>query len=228
VPVRRAQRIAAATAGALLLLLLLAQLFLPGIAASRISDRVARYGRVRAVHVSAWPAVKLLWGDADSVSLRAGQLHLSPANAAKLAHEASGVARLDATATGVRLGSLQLSEVSMRKRGDELSARAFVSDSALHAALPSSVEELQLLRSQAGSVEVSASGGLFGISTSLDAVVQPREGRLVAIPRIFPLPGVTLTLFSDPHVYVGGVAASRATSPAGEPGYRLSMRARLH
>jgi len=227
VPVRRAQRIAAAVAGALVLLLLLAQLFLPGIAASRISDRVGRYGRVRAVHVSAWPAVKLLWGDADSVSLRAGQLRVSPANAAKLAHEARGVAKLDATATAVRLGSLQLSAVSLRKRGDELSAEAFVSESAVHAAIPSSLE-LRLLRSQAGSVEVSAAGGLFGFSTSLDAVVQPREGRLVAVPRIFPLHAVTLTLFSDPHVYVGGVAASRATSPAGAPGYRLSMRARLH
>ena len=226
-PVRRAPRIAAATAGALALLLVLAQLFLPGIAASRISDRVGRYGRVQSVHVSAWPAVKLLWGDADSVSVRAGSLRVSPAGAAKLAHEARGVAKLDASATGARLGPLQLSDVSLRKRGGELTARAFLSDSALHAALPSGVE-VALLRSESGSVEVSASGGLFGISTSLAAVVRPREGRLVAQPRIFPLPAGTLTLFSDPHVYVEGVGASRAASPGGVPGYQLSMRARLH
>ena len=225
-PVRRARRIAAAIAGALALLLVLAQLFLPGIAASRISDRVARYGPVRSVHVSAWPAVKLLWGDADSVSVHAGALRVSPAAVAKLAHEARGVTKLDASATGARLGPLQLSDLSLRKRGGQLSARAFLSDSALHAALPSGVE-VQLLRSEAGSVEVSASGGLFGISTSLDAVVQPREGRLVAQPRIFALPAVTLMLFSDPRLYVEGVGASRAASPGGVPGYQLSMRARL-
>jgi hypothetical protein len=227
VPVRRARRIAAAIAGALVLLLVLAQLFLPGIAASRISDRVARYGHVQSVHVSAWPAVKLLWGDADSVSLRAGQLRVSPAGAAKLAHEARGVGKLDATATGARLGPLELSDVGLRKRGDQLSAQAFLSNSALHAALPSGVE-VQLLRSEAGSVEVSASGGLFGIATSLGAVVGPREGRLVAQPRTFPLTAVTLTLFSDPHVYVEGIGASLADLPGGVPGYRLSMRARLH
>jgi len=226
VPVRRARRIAAAIAGALALLLVLAQLFLPGIAASRISDRVARYGRVQSVHVSAWPAVKLLWGDADSVSLRAGSLRVNPASAAKLAHEARGVAKLDASAAAARLGPLQLSDVRLRKRGDQLTAQAFLSDSALHAALPSGVE-VRLLRSEAARVEVSARGGLFGISTSLDAVVQPREGRLVAQPRIFPLPAVAVTLFSDPRLYVEGVSASRAAPPGGVPGYRLSMRATL-
>jgi hypothetical protein len=39
------------------------------------------------------------------------------------------------------------------------------------------------------------------------------------------LGGVTLTLFSDPHVYVEGVGASlRSRSP---PSYRLTMSARL-
>ena len=38
-----------------------------GIAASRISSRVGRYGKVQSVSVSAWPAVELLWGHADSV-----------------------------------------------------------------------------------------------------------------------------------------------------------------
>jgi len=49
-------------AGGAVLLLGLAQLFLPRIAAGRITSRLGRYGRVESVSVSAWPAVKLLWG----------------------------------------------------------------------------------------------------------------------------------------------------------------------
>ena len=45
-----------------MLVLVLAQLFLPRIAASRIASRVGRYGTVQSVSVKAWPAVKLLWG----------------------------------------------------------------------------------------------------------------------------------------------------------------------
>ena len=76
--VRRAGRIAAWLAGAIVLVLVLAQLFLPGIAASRVRARVGKYGTVQSVSVKAWPAVKLLWGSADSVTVRAGSLSMSP------------------------------------------------------------------------------------------------------------------------------------------------------
>ena len=49
-------------------LLVLAQLLLPRDRRQHGSPRAsARYGTVESVHVEAWPAVKLLWGDADSV-----------------------------------------------------------------------------------------------------------------------------------------------------------------
>ncbi len=56
------------------LLVVLAQVFLPSLAARRVRDRVARYGTVRSVSVSAFPAVKLLWGKADTVNVDAGTL----------------------------------------------------------------------------------------------------------------------------------------------------------
>ncbi len=87
---RSKARIAAFLAGAALLVLALAQLLLPRIAAERISSRVGRYGSVESVSVSAWPAVKLLWGSVDSVRVRARHLSLSPAQAAKLLWEARG------------------------------------------------------------------------------------------------------------------------------------------
>src|SRR2546421_9968047 len=77
------RRIAAAAVLVVLAGLVAAQLLLPGIAENRLRDRLARDGHVDSVHVSAFPAVKLLWGHADRVtvhmaSVRTGTGRLSP------------------------------------------------------------------------------------------------------------------------------------------------------
>ena len=112
---------------AIALALALAQVLLPGIAADRIGSRVRRYGSVQSVSVTAWPAVKLLWGRADSVKLKARELRLSPQQAAKLVWEGRGVGSIDMTANDVRIGPLRVSDVAMRKRGSILSAHALTS-----------------------------------------------------------------------------------------------------
>lgn len=223
----RAGRIAAGLAGAGVLALALAQLLLPGIAASRISGRVGRYGHVRSVHVSAWPAVELLWGDADSITVRASSLSLAPARAAKLLWEARGASKMDVSADSASVGALRVSGVRVHKRGDQLSAQAFAAEGAVRAALPSGLE-VELLHSGGGSVEARARGGLFGIAASIDAVAGPREGKLVVQPRALFLAGVSITLFADPHVYIEGVGAEAAVERGVAQGYRLSARARLH
>ena len=207
----RATRWALWLAGALLLALGLAQIFLPKIAASRISSRLGKYGDVQSVHVSAFPAVELLWGDADSVTVRARRLSVSPAQTAKLLHEARGLHDIDLSAESSREGPLQLSLVSLRKRGSKLYAQATVSPADITAALTSGVS-LQLLGSSGGQVEVRATGGLFGVDATVDAVAEAEGGKLVVRPRGFLLEALKLTLFSDPRVYVEGVGARR-----GEP-----------
>jgi hypothetical protein len=205
----------------------LAQLFLPRIAASRIRARVGRYGTVRSVSVSAWPAVELLWGNADSVSVRAGSLRMTPAQTAKLLGEAHGVKRMSLTAESVTEGPLQLHDTSFEKHGDALRAQASTSRADVSKALGEGVE-VRLLSSHDGQVEVSASGGLFGVQASLDAVAQAQEGKLVVHPRGFLLEGLKLTLIDNPRVYVEGVAASAVAGGSGEvAGYRLSIWASL-
>jgi DUF2993 family protein len=211
-------------AGIALVVLALAQLLLPRIAASTISSRVSRYGKVRSVSVTAWPAIELLWGSADSVRVTAGSLALEPSQAAKLIAEAGGVGRMDVTAASVQLGSLALLDAKLSKRGARLSAAATVERAGVRAALPAGLS-VRLLRSEGGRVEVQASGGLFGVGASVDAVALADHGRLVAHPLGFLLEGLQLTLFSDPHVYVEGVGARELdNTPAG---YRLTMSARL-
>jgi LmeA-like phospholipid-binding len=213
-------------AGAIVVALGLAQALLPGIAASRIRARVGRYGTVVSVSVSAWPAVELLWGSADLVKVRARSLRVSPAQTAKLLWEARGANDMEMTAGSVAEGSLRLSDVSFSKRGSALSAQARVTDADVRAALPEGFD-VQLVKSEGGKVEVRASGGLFGVGASVDAVAGASEGKLVARPTGLLLAGLQLTLFSDPHVYVEGVGASAVGGAGGALSYRLSMMASL-
>ncbi len=216
--------ILASLAGCVLLLLVLAQLLLPRIAASRISARVGRYGRVVSVSVSAWPALKLLWGDADSVRVRAGSLSLSPAQVARLLWEARGAASVQVDAAALRLGKLRLTDATLHKHGRALSGAALASEAAVHAALPAGFA-VTLLNSAGGEVEVRASGALFGIGASVDAVALAREGSLIAHPLGGLFEGVQLTLFADQHVHVLTVGASVANVQPRV--YRLALAASL-
>ncbi len=220
----RAGRIGAGLAGAAALALVLAQLLLPGIAAGRISARVGRYGTVQSVSVSAWPAVKLLWGSADSVRVSAKSLRLTPAQTAALLWEARGARSLDVTAASVQEGRLRLSDARLSKRGSALMAEALAGEADVRAALPEGLG-VALLKSEGGRVEVRASGELFGVGAAVNAVAGASEGKLIAHPLGLLVEGLQLTLFSDPHVYVRGVGAS--VQPGQPPSYRLTMSASL-
>jgi hypothetical protein len=213
-------------AGAIVLLVVLAQVFLPGIAADHISSRLSRYGRVRSVEVTAWPAVKLLWGEADKVRVRADDLRLALPQTGHVLGEARGAEDIDMSAGSVRVGPLVLSEASFQKRGSQLSAQALASEAAVAAALPPGIR-VRLLRSGGGAVEVSVGGSLFGVSGEIEALAQTSEGKLIVRPAAPLLQLFSLTLYEDPHVYVEDIAASATTSAAREAGYRLTMRARL-
>jgi DUF2993 family protein len=222
---RRIRRLLLFAAGAAVVVLLLAQLILPRVAASRISSRVGRYGSVSSVSVSAWPAIELLWGHAAAVHVRAARLALTPQQVTKLLWEARGVERVEIAAEDVKVGSLQLSDATLQKRGSALSASALASEADVHAALPAGLE-VRLLASEHGQVEVRANGALFGVSASVDAVALASEGKLIAHPLGLLIEGLKLTLFADPHVAVSGVGASVAS---GQPGsYRLAMTGVLH
>jgi hypothetical protein len=220
-------RLVVGTAGGIVVVLGLAQIFLPKLAASKISSRVGKYGEVERVHVSAWPAVKLLWGDADSVEVNASNLSLSPAQTGKLLEESKGVKNLDVTVSSAREGPLSVSDVSLHKRGKALTAHASVDTSAVTAALPAGFG-VQLVRSSGGEVEVRASGGLFGFDATVDAVAEASDGKLVVHPRGLLIENLKLTLFSNAHVYLEGVGARAIADASGATsGYVLSVSASL-
>ncbi|HTY96723.1 MAG TPA: LmeA family phospholipid-binding protein [Solirubrobacteraceae bacterium] len=211
-------------AGAVVVVLVLAQLLLPRIAESRIRSRLDPYGEVHSVHVSAWPAIELLWGDADSAAVKAGALALSTARAASLLHEAKGFSEVSVTASSVRLGKLQLTDATLHKHGGRLTGSAMVSGAAVKAALPAGVT-LKLLGSEGGKVSVQATGALFGVGATLGAIAEASDGKIVVHPSGPLLGGVRLTLYSDPRVSVLGVSARAVQSDP--PIYRVGLTARL-
>lgn len=51
---------------------------LPGVAAQQLRDRLARSGQVLEVKVEAFPAIELLWHQADRVVVRLGRYRATP------------------------------------------------------------------------------------------------------------------------------------------------------
>jgi hypothetical protein len=227
----RGVRVALGVAGTVVALLVLAQLLLPALAAKRVRDRVARYGTVKSASVSAFPAVELLWGKADSASVHAGALSMTPAQIGSLLWEGRQVssATFSAHSTTLRTptlpNGLTVSDVHTEKHGSSVRASATVTQQQLDKAFPSGFR-IEPIASGGGQVEARASGGLFGVQASIDALVHPLEGRLVAEPHGFPFAGLaTVTLFSDPHLKVEsvGLRVLRRQPPT----YGLSLTAAL-
>jgi hypothetical protein len=217
--------------GVPVVLLALTQAILPTLAARVVRDRLKAYGDVRSVHVSAWPALELLWGKADSASATANSLNVTAAQLRKLAWESRGVHDLDVTVARLDLSlpglpnKIVLRDVKTRKRGTSITMRSTLTETDLTAAMPSGFA-VRPVASGNGEVEVHATGGLFGLQTSIDALIKPLNGSLVAEPQGLPLAGIaTVTLFSDPHLKVESVGVEvESRQPLT---YGLSLRASL-
>ena len=118
--------IALALAGVVLVVLVGAQLVLPGIAADHLRDELGRSGTVLEVRVSAFPAVELLWGNADSVVIRMGRYRAGASQIGGRLGDAAGVDTVDASAQVLDSGALTLRDATLRKRGDELVGTATI------------------------------------------------------------------------------------------------------
>lgn len=220
-------RIAIGVGVAIVALVVFAQLLAPVIAARVVRGKVEQYGTVKSVRVKAWPAVKLAWKQADEVRVSAGRLKLEPEQAVALLREAKGTDRVEASVESVEVDGLRLTDAKLEKRGKELRAQGVVSEEDIKRALPPGVE-VALVKSEGGTVEVRASGGLFGVGASVEAVARAEDGKLVARPTGLLLSALKLTLFESASVYVEGVQArALASGPGGEARYELSMWASL-
>lgn len=195
-----------------LVILVIPQLMLPGIAAGQLRDRLGRSGSVLKVEVDAFPAIELLWHQADRVVVRMASYSASSAKLSRMVGQVTDAGTLDASATRLVAGLLTLRDARLRKRGNELTASATVTESDLRASFPV-LDGVQPVGSSGGELTLRGTATVFGVTATADATVRPQDGALVVSPDV-PFGGLaTITLFSNPAIAVDGVAAS--PSPAG-------------
>ena len=197
--------IALGLAAVVVVVLIAAQLVLPGIATQRLRDRLARSGQVLRVQVSAFPAIKLLWHHADRVVIRLGRYRSSPAALPGQLSALSDVGSLDATAQEITDGVLTLHDTSLVKSGNQVRGTATVQEADLRSAVPI-LTSVTPVASQDGRLTLRGTASLFGFSGSVDAAVSAQNGKLVLAPDIPFFP--TLTLFSVPGLRVDSASAA--------------------
>jgi hypothetical protein len=211
--------IALGIAGLVLLVLVVAQLVLPGIAARHLRDQLARSGTVLSVKVNAFPAIKLLWHQADSVVIRLGRYRSGASHIGGTLSGASDVGTLDASVQQLESGAITLHDVTLEKRGSEMSAAATVMEADLRSAVPF-LSNVTPVASSGGQLIMRGTASLLGLSATVDAVVAAHNGALVVAPDV-PFGGVaTITLFDNPHIRIQSVSAVDVPG-----GFKLSAQA---
>jgi hypothetical protein len=184
-----------------------AQLVLPGIAAHRIRSQLDRYGHVRSVSVSAFPAVELLWHHADRVTVDLDSFRSGGGGLSDRLGQLHDVGTVHASATRVTVGLLTVRDARLVKHGSSLVATARVTDADLRGALPI-VRSVTPVASSGGQLTLRGTADVLGQSVSVDFSVRASGGKLVVSPEL-PFGGVaTVTAFADPDVRVTGVSAA--------------------
>jgi len=216
------RRIAVLTAaGLVLLVLVVAQLVLPGVAAQELRDNLEQSGTVLEVKVSSFPAIKLLWHQADSVVVRMGRYRAPVSTLGRTLGGAGDTASLDASAQELDIGPLTLRNATLRKRGSELTGSATVTETDLRSAV-FFLDNVEPIASEGGRLTLRGTASFLGLTATVDATVAAEDGALVVAPNV-PFGGIaTLTLFSDPHLQVQSVSAANVPG-----GFRVTARAKV-
>jgi hypothetical protein len=218
---RRAGVAFGGTAIVIVVLLGVAQLVLPGIAAQRLRDRLARSGVVQKVEVDAFPAIELLWHHADRVVVAMSSYRSSPGALSTTLDGIANTGTLEVSAGRLDTGLLTLRDATLHKAGNDVSAAATVTEADLRSSLPL-LDSVQPVSSSGGRLTLRGTATLLGVSATVDVTVEPRDGELVAVPDV-PFGGLAaITLFSNPRIAVQGILATPAPG-----GFALSAVARL-
>lgn len=217
------RRIAVLTAaGLVLLVLVFAQLLLPGVAAQELRDDLEQSGTVLEVKVSAFPAIELLWHKADSVVVRMGRYRSGASHLGGTLGRAADADSLDASAQELDVGPLTLRNATLRKRGTELTGSATVTEADLRSAV-FFLDNVEPVASGNGRLTLRGTASFLGLRTTVDATVAAKDGDLVVAPDV-PLGGIAaITLFDNPHVQVKSVSATNVPG-----GFRVSAGATVN
>jgi len=205
-----------------LLVLVVAQLLLPGIAAQELRNDLEQSGTVLEVKISAFPAIKLLWHKADSVVVRMGRYRSGASRLGGTLGRAADADSLDASAQELDVGPLTLRNATLRKRGSELTGSATVTQADLRSAV-FFLDNVEPIASGNGRLTLRGTASFLGLRATVDATVAAKDGDLVVAPDV-PLGGIAaITLFDNPHMQVKSVSATNVPG-----GFRVSAGATVN
>lgn len=192
------------------------QLVLPGLAARRISGELQRYGPRPDVEVAAFPAVKLLFGRADRVTVRASMARLDQGPLLDEITDTGRADTLDVRIAELRIGTLALQDVVLGKDGRRATGAATVTPRMLQGALRQFVD-LKVVDGAAGDgIVLEGTVTVLGRGVRGRARVTPDDGRLVV--GLDGLPFGTITVVDDKRLRVTAVGATQVGDS-----YRLSI-----
>jgi|GEM_PF-1120101 hypothetical protein len=105
-------------AGAIVLLLVVSQLALPGLGESAIEDRLTENGGTAEVSLSALPAARLLWGSGDRITVSATGIELDPTDQRRVFQNLDRFGAVEITVVGATAGPIKLDSFTLTREGD--------------------------------------------------------------------------------------------------------------
>jgi len=173
-------RIAAIAGAAIVLVLLLSQIFLPGIGEGAIEDRLTENGGIAHASLSAKPAARLLWGAGDRIAIDANGLELEVTTEEDpvVLDDLDRFGEVEIVMRDTQVGPVELDNFILTRDGDE--------PYSLEATGTSSVSDLAEFGAEAFDVPGSdLLGGILNVATGgtdidvdLDMQIASDDGRV--------------------------------------------------
>lgn len=190
--------------------LVVGQFVLPGLAAGRLKDDLGSLGTQPQVQVSAFPAVKLLFGKADKVTVRLATARTQGGTSlAGQLERTQDTGELDVRVGTLEVGGLVIRDARLRKRSGGLAASGSIRNADLAAVLPPLLQQTRAAPQQDGDgllLDGTVAVPLLG-PVQARARVTTEGGAIVARAESLPLPA--LTIFQAPRVSVQSLSARR-------------------
>jgi hypothetical protein len=194
------RRILLALVALVVVALISAQVFLPGAAERRVVDRLERHGGSAHVSLSALPAVRLLFGEGDELTVRGSGVRLQPERRGRTLDRLDGFDKVSVRLDHMVAGPLDVSSFTLKKVEGQRDYRTSLSGTTSAARVGS------FLGSEAGGALGSLFGGLAGgslpggeasVPLRMDAVIASHGGRAHVVRARGSLAGVPAGLVAE-------------------------------
>jgi hypothetical protein len=193
-----------------ILVLGVGQLVLPPLAEHIERNRLDKHGKVISLSISAFPAVELLFGHADTVTAHLASLDGSQADLASNISRSAGVSKINVTIGQLTSGPITVHSVTILKRGKRYRGTGLITEASLRRAVPL-LESVTPIASRDGTLTLQGTANVVLGTVTADANVAAQGGKVVVSGTGLISSFLHLTVWSNPKVYVESLSGRRAS-----------------